>query len=100
MISSPADSSGKKPGGPYRKPRADLYTVLLALALIAILLGIICLYFENKMYDWDYKGGPTASVPAPFTLAAGPWPPTSGEWIVDSGQCVATATFPALTTIH
>ena len=74
MISSPADSSGKKPGGPYRKPRADLYTVLLALALIAILLGIVCLYFENKMYDWDYKDGPTASVPTPFTLAPRPWP--------------------------
>jgi hypothetical protein len=76
MISSPADSSGKKPGGPYRKPRADLYTVLLALALIAILLGIVCLYFENKMYDWDYKGGPTASANHVTTLALSPalWP--------------------------
>jgi hypothetical protein len=62
MTLSPVDSSAKKPGGPHRKPRADLYTVLLAFALIAILLAILCLYFENKMYNWDYKGGPTVSV--------------------------------------
>jgi hypothetical protein len=62
MTLSPADSSARKSGGPHRKPRADLYTVLLALALIAILLAILCLYFENKMYNWDYKGGPTVSV--------------------------------------
>ena len=58
MISSPANSAPKKPGRPYRKPEADVFTVLLVLALIAILLGILCLYFENAMYEWDYQGGP------------------------------------------
>ena len=79
MISSPANSSGKKPGGRYQKPRADVFTVLLMLALIAVLVGIVCLYFENEMYDWDYKGGPTASADYPSALAPDPWPltPTS-----------------------
>jgi hypothetical protein len=76
MISSPASSSGRKPGGPYRKPRADLYTVLLALALIAILLGIVCLYFENDTYDWDYTGGPTVSILSPAAFAPAPSPLT------------------------
>lgn len=55
---SPANS-GKKSGGPYRKPRADIYTVLLSLVLIALLLGILCLYLELEMYGWQHKGGPT-----------------------------------------
>lgn len=52
-------SSANKPGGPYRKPRADLYTILLAIALAAILLGILCLYLEMHAYDFQFKGGPT-----------------------------------------
>ena len=74
---SPADSSVERTGGPYRKPRADLYTVLLIFALIAILLGILCLYFENEMYDWDHQGGPTVSANHSPALARipEPWPP-------------------------
>ncbi len=73
---SPADSSVERTGGPYRKPRADLYTVLLVFALIAVLLGILCLYFENEMYDWDHKGGPTASAnhSPPLARVLQPWP--------------------------
>ena len=78
MTLSPTKSSAKKPGGPYRKPRADLYTALLAFALIAILLAILCLYFENEMYDWDYEGGPSASANNSSGLALAPYhrPPT------------------------
>ena len=61
---SPADSA-KKPGGPYRKPRADVYTVLLILALIALLLGIVCLYAEMEMYEWKLKGGPRVRADRP-----------------------------------
>ncbi len=57
---APLDSNNSS-GGPYRKPRADLYTVLLILALIAILLAIICLYLEMKMYDFEFKGAPVAA---------------------------------------
>ena len=80
MISPPADSSDKKPGGPYRKPQADVFTVLLMLALIAILLGILFLYFENAMYEWDYQGGPTASALCPSPLALRPSLPTPAPW--------------------
>ena len=52
--------SNNKSGGPYRKPRADVYTVLLILALIAILLGILLLYLEQKPYDFKFRGGAMA----------------------------------------
>ena len=53
--------SKKKSGGPHRKPRADIYTVLLALALVALLLAIVCLYFEMDAYEFKIKGGPMVS---------------------------------------
>ncbi len=34
--------------GPYRKPRADIYTLMLALALVAIILGCVCLHLEVR----------------------------------------------------
>ncbi len=60
-----------KPGGPYRRPRADVYTILLIIALIALLLGIICLYGEMSLYEFKMNGGPTVPVgltPAVKTL--------------------------------
>lgn len=56
---SPQKSS--KTGGPYRRPQADVYTVLLLLTLFALILGIVCLYFEQDMYNFELKGGPTVS---------------------------------------
>jgi hypothetical protein len=41
-------SSGS--GGPYRKPRLDIYTVILALALVAIIIACIVLYLEVADY--------------------------------------------------
>ncbi len=58
---SPA-ASAKKTGGPYRKPRADVYTVLLIIAMIALLVGILCLWAEMDAYEWKLKGGPRVSV--------------------------------------
>jgi hypothetical protein len=37
-------------GGPYRKPRLDVYTVMLALALVAIIIACIVLYREVADY--------------------------------------------------
>jgi len=54
---------------PYRKPRADIYTVLLALALAAVLIGLTFLALEMDMYFWEFKGGPTASIERPTTVA-------------------------------
>lgn len=45
--------------GPRRKPRADLYTVLLVIALIALLVGILFLYLEMDLYEFKLKGGPS-----------------------------------------
>lgn len=46
----------------YRKPRADLYTVLLVIALLALLVGILFLYAENSYYEWKTKGAPAVSM--------------------------------------
>ncbi len=66
---SPASSS-KQPTGPYRRPKADVYTVLLILALVAIVVGILCLYFELDMYQWKFKGGPSVGADRPSTQYA------------------------------
>lgn len=44
------------PAGPHRKAKPDIYTVLLALALLAILICILFLYLETASYDT--KAGP------------------------------------------
>jgi len=76
--------STNSPGSPYRKPRADLYTVLLVLALIAILLAILCLYLEMKMYDFKFKG---ATVAAALEVPADDI--QSGRSIAQSGRSIA-----------
>ena len=35
------------------KPKANVYTVLLGLALAAIIIGCICMYAELNVYKWD-----------------------------------------------
>ena len=62
---SPLSSASDKPSGPFRKPRADVFTVLLLVALIALILGIVCLYAEMEHYEWRFKGGPTVSMAVP-----------------------------------
>ncbi len=49
----------------YRKPRADVYTVLLVVALLIIVLATVFLWMSMKEYDYMIKGGPT--VPAAGT---------------------------------
>jgi hypothetical protein len=39
-----------------QKPKANIYTALLALALVAIIVGCICLGAELNAYQWDLKG--------------------------------------------
>jgi hypothetical protein len=48
--------------GFYRKPRADLYTVLLAIALVGIVIACVCLYLEVAAYG-----------PSPYVLGAVVW---------------------------
>jgi hypothetical protein len=51
-------------GGPYRKPKPDLYTVLLAIALVSVLMGILFLYLEMSGYGFKFKGGPAVGMAA------------------------------------
>ena len=53
----------------YRKPQADLYTVLLVIALIAVLVGILFLYFEMQTYDFKFQGGPAVGMVSTFPAA-------------------------------
>lgn len=52
---SQLESTDRGRGLPTAKPKPDIYTVLLGIALGAILLAILCLVLELGRYDWDYK---------------------------------------------
>jgi hypothetical protein len=54
MATSLPPSSNDNPSAPqqYRKPKADLYTLMLVIALVAILIGILFLCLFNGAYDW------------------------------------------------
>jgi hypothetical protein len=86
-MTSSAPSSTKPDearGGPlYRKPRADVFTMLLIIALLAILIAIAALYAIMKEYDFKFRapqaGLSAAVAPASLQAYAGPdLLPTSG----------------------
>lgn len=53
---SRADSTTEVPRGvSVVKPKSDIWTVLLGIALAAILIAILCLCLEMARYDWDFK---------------------------------------------
>jgi hypothetical protein len=56
---SPAKSSNNPD---YPKPRADMYTVLLVIALLAILVAILFLYLHMQSYNFELKPGPAVSM--------------------------------------
>jgi hypothetical protein len=37
------------------KPRASVYTALLALSFVALVIGSLLLAQEMKAYEWDFK---------------------------------------------
>ncbi len=45
----------------YRKPRADVYTILLVVALIAIIIATSALWLVMKEYEYKINGGPEAT---------------------------------------
>jgi len=51
-LESPLPSASR----PRRKPQADLYTILLVIALLAVLAGILFLYLFMKSYDFKLPG--------------------------------------------
>ena len=46
------------PASARRKAKPDIYTVLLVIALLAVILGIVFLWLYNADYGWNFKGGP------------------------------------------
>ncbi len=46
----------------YRKPKADVYTVLLVVALLMIVLATVSLWVTMKDNDYMIKGGPPMPV--------------------------------------
>lgn len=55
----PLARKSNNPGGPYRKPRVDIYTMLLLFTLIAIIVGCVALYKEVA----DYGDTPLSARP-------------------------------------
>jgi hypothetical protein len=74
MATALPPSSTDRPAGEtlYRKPRPDLYTLMLIIALVAILVGILFLVFENQTdYEWKMKDSITGMITAGSRI--GPW---------------------------
>ncbi len=52
-------NSEDAPVGLYRKPRTDLYTVMLVVALMALIAATIFLYFESTITGPTPQGAPS-----------------------------------------
>jgi hypothetical protein len=87
VIVSPLKSSNpletpapvRAPAGVRRKARPDLYTVLLVIALLAVILGIVFLWLYNIDFDWKLKGGPAVAM-------SGERPPIAGSQVLVAGS--------------
>jgi hypothetical protein len=75
------------PGGIYEeRPRSNVYTAMLGVALVAMILASALLALELKRYEFDYKGerakaATVESLPAKAAPAAdaGTQPPTPSD---------------------
>jgi hypothetical protein len=54
----------------YRKPRADIYTVMLSIALIAVALAATALWMTMNEYNKMINGGPNPTWNSPPAPAA------------------------------
>lgn len=43
------------------RPRANVYTVLLAISLVALVVACLCMYGELATYGWDFKASSAGS---------------------------------------
>jgi hypothetical protein len=59
--------------GLHRKPKADLYTVFLVIALVAMLLGILFLFLEMQLYEYKIQGAPPVGMVNQWTMDSGQW---------------------------
>lgn len=57
------DSNLSKPVR-YRKPKADIYTLLLGIALVALIIACVLAYMELEDYGASpFSGAPSVAVP-------------------------------------
>jgi hypothetical protein len=56
-------SSAETAGVYVRKPKVDVYTFMLLVALVALILGIWMLCLEMERYKWEFRR-PTVTPPA------------------------------------
>jgi hypothetical protein len=49
------DAPKKKRGVILQKPRANVYTVMMIVSLVALSVGCLCLYGEMKTYNMDFR---------------------------------------------
>ncbi len=54
-VATRIDSPNAPQGIPGEKPKSDIYTVMLLIALLAVGAAIALLCSEMSKYEWDYK---------------------------------------------
>ena len=96
-MSLPGSNLGNAPaqtrGVFVEKPPANVYTVMMVLALVALLIGCAFLFAEMKIYDLDMKASGAKFIPpAPAQLTP---PKTQVEQPVPEPEQPASATAPA-----
>jgi hypothetical protein len=72
--------------GAHRKPRPDLYTALLVIALIAILIGILFLYLEMSFYQFKLPTNMPVVMVNPFSVFSSQFSVLSCEFILPSSS--------------
>jgi hypothetical protein len=53
---APAAAPAPSRGVVVEKPKADIYTAMLIVSLVAIVIACLCLYLEMRTYDFNLKG--------------------------------------------
>jgi hypothetical protein len=65
--SDKAAAAAPTPTSLQRKPKADLYTVFLVIALVAVLVGILFLFLEMQAYEFKLQGAPPVGMVSPWS---------------------------------
>ncbi len=68
----PSSGLGNPASSPVRKPKANVYTVMLVLALLAIIMGCVFLYLEIQEYQGKINL-PPVQVRGPAAAEAERW---------------------------
>jgi hypothetical protein len=76
--------NSNNPGGFTRPPEANLYTVLLIFALLALLIGILYLHLDMNIYQYKSR----ENIPSYVAAVAVPSPDVSPV------ACVVAASWP------